>query len=115
VDQTITLAGRDWSVPVLAPKQNRVAVPLLLDLLPELADGYRRARVDASDAGRGINRLELLRALAPHYDAMCTIAFTALTRANPELQRDSFDDLAIDTEDLIAAMVPIARAAGVLR
>ena len=111
MDQTIALAGREWSLPVLAVRQNRVVVPLLLELVPAMAEAYRTARSD----GAAIDRLALLKALAPRYEAMCTVCFTALTRANPDFARAEFDELPIDTEDLIAAMVPIARAAGVLR
>ena len=40
--------------------------------------------------------------------------FAALTRAHPELTRESFDDMAIDTFELIAAVRTIALQAGLL-
>ena len=32
----ITLAGRAWLVPKLAPRQNRIVVPALVELIPKI-------------------------------------------------------------------------------
>ena len=48
------------------------------------------------------------------YDTLSTIVFTALTRATPDLTREAFDDMAIDTFELIAAVRTIALQAGLL-
>jgi len=108
---TISLAGREWSLPKLAPRQNRIVVPALLTLVPKIL----RARDEARAAGTS-SFAALARYLdTESYDTLATLVFAALTRASPALTRESFDDMAIDTFELLAAVVPIARAAGLLR
>jgi hypothetical protein len=109
---SITLAGRAWPVPTLAPRQNRIVVPALLDLVPRIL----RARDEAAAAGETGSFAGLARYLdTGSYDTLATLVYTALTRANPSLARESFDDMAIDTFELVAAVVPIARAAGLIK
>ncbi|HEY3778770.1 MAG TPA: hypothetical protein VGL35_12000 [Rhizomicrobium sp.] len=104
---TIRLAGRDWPVPVLAPRQNRIVVPTLLELIPKI--GSARAGEPHSLAG-------LARYLdTAAYDQLTDIAFAALTRAHPGLSRAEFDDFPIDTLELIAAVRTIALQAGLMR
>jgi hypothetical protein len=109
---TVTLAGRAWAVPTLAPRQNRIAVPALLALVPKIL----RARDEAEAAGEKGSYATLARTLdTESYDTLSTLVFTAITRAHPGLARTEFDDMAIDTFELIAAVAPIARAAGLIR
>lgn len=109
MDHTITLAGQEWPVPTLAPRQNRVVVPGLLEVIPQII----RARSDAPDAS-GLAQLARYLDTAT-YDRLAEIVYTALTRANPALSREAFDDLPIGTAELIGALNPIARAAGLYR
>jgi hypothetical protein len=108
-DQTITLAGQPWPVPTLAPKQNRIVVPALLEVIPRII----RARSEAPEAS-GLAQLARYLDTAT-YDRLAEIAYTALTRANPDLTRVAFDDMPIDTSELIGALNAIARAAGLYR
>jgi hypothetical protein len=116
-DQTITIGGREWPLPKLAPKQNRVVVGLLYEYLPRLQEAYRAALVDPEDASKGVRRVDMIKAFADakSQDDLGTIAFMALTRASPDLTREQFDDLPTDLEELLTALSAIARAAGVLR
>jgi hypothetical protein len=108
-DQTITLAGRHWPIPTLAPRQNRIVIPALLEVIPKIIC----ARSEASD-GTGFS--QLARYLDTQtYDRLTEIVFMALTRAHPALTRAEFDDMSIDTAELLAALNPIARAAGLYR
>ena len=108
----IILAGREWPVPKLAPRQNRIVVPALLDLVPKIL----RARDDADAAGEKGSYATLARYLdTQSYDTLAALVFAALSRAHPELARESFDDMAIDTFELVAAVPTIARAAGLLK
>jgi hypothetical protein len=108
----ITLGGRAWPMPKLAPRQNRIVVPALLDLVPKIL----AARDDADKAGEKGGFATLARYLdTESYDALAGLVFAALTRAHPDLTRDAFDNMAIDTFELVAAVVPIARAAGLIR
>lgn len=109
---TITLAGREWPLPKLAPRQNRIVVPALVTLIPKIL----RARDETTAAGETSALAGLARYLdTQSYDALANIVFAALTRATPSLTRDAFDDMAADTSELLAAVAPIARAAGLLK
>jgi hypothetical protein len=114
---TILLAGRNLPVPILAPRQNRTVVPALLELIPKIIEARKCALVDPQDESKGINRLRLLTHLVDTktYDIMCDIVFTAVTRAEPDFNRAEFDDLPLDVEDLISAILVVARQAGVIR
>lgn len=108
----ITLAGREWPVPLLAPRQNRIVVPALLELIPKIL----RARDEAAARGETGSLAQVSRYLdTAAYDRLTEVAFTALTRAHPALARTEFDDLPIDTFELIAAVRTIALQAGLIR
>jgi hypothetical protein len=110
-DPVITLAGKSWPVPRLAPRQNRIIVPALLRLIPRIV----KAR-EQSVAAREGDLAYLSRFMEEQsYDQLATVAYTALTRANPELKRSDFDDMPIHTLELIASVIVIARQAGLLR
>lgn len=81
----ITLAGEEWDIPILAPKQNRIIVPAFL----KLADPVNR------------------------YAALLDIVFTALTRARSDLKREEFEEMPILTSELIAALPVIQQQAGI--
>jgi hypothetical protein len=107
----IVLAGKSWPAPPLAPRQNRVVVPALLKLIPRIIEARDEARAaqeaDVAWLARFVDE--------PTYDQLATIAYTALTRANPEMKRSEFDDMPIDVFELVGAVFVIARQAGLLR
>lgn len=84
-DSTITIAGRMWWVPLLAPRQNRIVLPGLLAI--------------------GGNALG-------HYDTLCDVIFAALTRANPHLLRSEFEDWPISVYELVDALPIVAEQTG---
>jgi hypothetical protein len=95
-------------VPVLAPKQNRIVVPALLELVPKMI----RAREEAGASSFA----QLARYLdAAAYDRLCDLVFSALTRALPGLTRAEFDEMPIDTLELVQAVRVIALQAGLLK
>jgi hypothetical protein len=110
-DPAIILAGRSWPVPRLAPRQNKIVVPVLLRLIPRIL----RARDEALAAQE--SDLGYLGRLVDEatYEQLATIAHTALTRARPDLTRAEFDDMSVETLELIGAVFVIARQAGLLR
>jgi len=81
------IAGREWRVPLFAPRQNRIVVPALLRL--------------GTDA-------------AAHYELLLEIAFAALTRADPGIAREEFDEWPIATHELIDALPIIAKQTGLM-
>jgi hypothetical protein len=86
-DPVITLAGREWPVPLLAPRQNRVVLPGFLAM--------------GDTAWK-------------HYDTLCDVVFAALTRTKSQLDRDEFDDWPIATYELLDALPVIAKQTGFL-
>lgn len=86
-DPIIIIGGREWRVPLLAPRQNRIVLPRFLALGSEPAT---------------------------QYGFLCDIAFTALTRAHSELSRVEFEDWPVPAYELIDALPIIAGQTGFL-
>jgi hypothetical protein len=84
-DPTITLAGRQWRVPLLAPRQNRIVLPALLTL-----------------------------GTTADYALLLDIVLTALTRASPGLDESEFEDAPLPLSELIDALPVVASATGLL-
>ncbi|MGH6878876.1 MAG: hypothetical protein ACREHV_16070, partial [Rhizomicrobium sp.] len=72
-EPVIVLAGREWRVPLFAPRQNRIVVPALVRL------GSPRET---------------------QYDLLLDIVFAALTRAHPLILREDFEDWPLATHEL---------------
>ncbi len=87
-DPTITIAGREWRIPPLAPRQNRVVLPGLMRLGKEPAE---------------------------RYETLLDIVFAALTRARPSITREEFEDWPIATWELVESIPVIAKQTGLLR
>ena len=96
----VTLAGREWFVPVLAMRQARVVVPALMRLMPVLRDMQ-------SGEPAAMARLS-----SDDYDAIIAVVHAALTRAYPELSREAFLDLPASTPELVAALGVVTRQTG---
>ena len=96
----VTLAGREWFVPVLAMRQARVVVPALMRLMPvlqEMQGGDPSAMAGLSEE---------------HFENIIAIVHGALTCAYPTLTRDEFLDLPASTAELIAAIGVVTRQTG---
>jgi hypothetical protein len=101
---TVQLGGRGWPIPLLAPKQNRVVVPLVYKAAPKLFTVDR------------LNLSHLSVIMTPEfYSDMLDIVYTALTRAHPGLPRAEFDEMPIGTMELLGAVVTIAAQTGIFR
>lgn len=92
-DNYVTLDGKKWPVPKLAPRQNRKVVPAIL----------RCAKIDQ----RNITEEQV--------DDLYLVLYTGLTRAHPTLTRDEFDGMPISVEDALAAFPIVAIASGFYR
>lgn len=89
---TVTLGGRDWKIPKLAARQNKLVITRLLSL----------AAFDAQNP------------TDDQMEKLYSSVFIALTRAYPSLTRDEFDDLPISYEECMKAFPIIADAAGLI-
>src|SRR5208283_2675611 len=93
----VTLAGREWFLPPLAPRQARKVIPALMRLLPKLASLESAASAGLDEAT---------------FDELIDIVHVSLTRAYPALSRDEFLDLPIKTTELIAAIWAALKQSG---
>jgi hypothetical protein len=128
---TIRLAEKDWPVPLLAPKQNRVVGPAIvrvMDLLRKLvSELYAELTPEQVEQFGGEqqtkNRLfqtpllvsRFMVAGAQGFDDLCTAVYHALTRAHPGLTRDEFDNMPVTTLELIQASGIIAQQTGLMQ
>lgn len=91
---SVALAGRNWVMADLAPRQFRKVIPAVIGLAAV------KQPEDLDEAG--IDRL---------LDAL----YYALTRNYPDLTREEFLDLPIRLAELVAALPVLAKAAGIER
>ncbi len=86
-DPVIAIAGREWPVPALAPRQNRYVIPLLASLPSNIAFNYAAA---------------------------ADIVFLALTRGHPDLKRADFDEWPLPAWELADAIPVVANQTGMM-
>src|ERR1017187_6057755 len=109
--EQLRLAGRDWPVPILSIKQNRIVVPAVLGFMPIIA------RVGAAVANQGTDPLWFtgIKLTTADFDLMCDAVYTALTKGTPGLARSEFDNLEITVEELLTALPIVAKQTGMLK
>jgi hypothetical protein len=103
----VTLGDKQWEVPRLGSIQNRIVSPLLLEIVPKIITAKKEGGSDFDQFAKYLDTAT--------YDKLLDIAYTALTRAHPELTRDEFNDLPITVLELVVAMTTIAKQAGLFR
>lgn len=96
----ISIGGKQWQVPQLAIKQNRIIDPLVLALLP-IFYTWKSDPATISKIGR------------EQYDSLLTIVYTAITRAKPDFTLQQFEDLPATLPELINAFSIIAQQTGI--
>lgn len=102
---TVTLAGKDWPVPMLAPRQNRHVVPAIIKLGPKFANLGNLKTVSSVYA----------RVDEDVYGALLDACFWALRRAHPAMERDEFEDMPVTTNELMLALPVIAQQTGMIK
>ena len=75
----VVVGGKKWPVPPLAPRQNRIIIPLAM----------KNSSINPADVS------------PEQLDTIYEIVFQGLTRAHPTLTRDEFMDMATDLEDMM--------------
>ncbi|HEX3747592.1 MAG TPA: hypothetical protein VHW09_26840 [Bryobacteraceae bacterium] len=99
----VSLGGKDWPIPLMAARQNRVIDPLILNLLPLFAELQVNKAAGMAKLG------------TKEYDALQDIALHAIRRARPETTKDQFLDLPITLPELVAAFPIIAQQTGIFK
>jgi hypothetical protein len=92
-DPVITLGGKDFPVPLLAPRQQRVVLPAIMRLRTMNASAITQEQ----------------------YDDLCEISLAAAQRGTASMKRDDFLDMPIQINELLTALPIIARQTGLLK
>lgn len=100
----VELGGCEFFIPALALRQSRIVVPGLLKLMPRL--NAIQARIVSGDP-LGAALLE-----QDDVELMIDVVHSGLTRAYPELTRETVLDLQSSFAELIATLAVIARQTG---
>lgn len=107
----IRLGGMDWEIPVLAVKQNRIAIPAFFKFMPAFIAVAQAAATRATDP-MWFSKVSVTTA---DFDAMADAIYAALTRAKPGLARAEFDNLPVSLEEMFGALPVIAKQTGILK
>lgn len=120
--RSIILDGVAWPVPMLAPAQNEVVVPIILARIPDILRALRRPDAISADQPPGREAMEdnfdrLSRILSPEVlRDLYTVVYMALKRGHKGLTRAQFDeDFSCGVLDTIESVLTISRQTGVIR
>jgi hypothetical protein len=133
---TIHLAGKEWPIPLLAPRQNRIVVPAVAKVtkrMREIAEA-KLGKFAAEEKASLVAQLgseaalrqkiwqitdfsfEIAMELEPQFfDVICDALYWALTRAHPQTTRAQFDDMAIGMLEMIDAIGIVAQQTGMMK
>jgi hypothetical protein len=140
----IRLAGLDWPIPLLAPRQNRHVVPAVSAItkrmretaeqkLALLNDETKATMLALADpdavAQKGADAVlrqriwamtdfsfEMAQSLEPEFfDTVCNALYWSLTRAHPQLTRQQFDDMPMGMLEMIDCIGVVAQQTGMMK
>jgi hypothetical protein len=94
----ISLGGKEYPIPKLAPRQQRIVIPKGLALMKAFAESA--GKPEAGEIS------------AEQFDDLFDIVFTACTRADPSLKRDDFLDRPASFFELMSALNTIMLQTG---
>ena len=98
----VKLGGKEWPVPLLVPRQQRVAVPGILHLMPMFSVAAGQKQIP-----------QLTEA---DFDILVRTVVAGLQRANPSLTVDQFlDTVPATMTEMIVALGIIAQQSGLLK
>ncbi|MEI7669244.1 MAG: hypothetical protein WCJ33_04095 [Pseudomonadota bacterium] len=97
----ITLGNKEWFVPVLVAKQNKIIDPIIIKLLPTFAN-----------LKNGNNFLQISE---QEYNDLLEISYIAIIREHKEMTREKFLEMPITLPELINAFSVIAQQTGIFR
>lgn len=98
----ITLGGKKWPIPELAPRQLRHIRQALLEM------NRRFSAAPKDEVGSVI--IELSN--AEYESLLCDPIYWALTRAHPTMTREEFDDMALSDGELSLAWFTVRNQSG---
>lgn len=108
--EKIILAGVEWIVPKLRARQLPLVLPELMRFTRDCQDPEKVVVQVIPIDGKKV--MSVLIVHRPTVEDVLNLVYNALVFNYPQLTRDVFDGLAIELEELIAALDPIRRASG---
>lgn len=90
---TILVGGKEWPIPLMAPKQNRVIIPVI-------------AKIGGAVSTGNVSQEAM--------DSMLNVIYVGMTRAHPELTREEFDEMELPMEDQMNAFGVVSLQTGML-
>ena len=96
---TIQLAGQQYQIPQLAPRQQRIVVPAIMS--------FTNLMANQDDFMKGMS--------TEQYDRLVDLVFVAVTRANPTMKKDDFLNMEITTRELLDAIPVIMQQTGIVK
>jgi hypothetical protein len=97
----VTLGGKEFTVPLLVARENRIIDPIILKLLPIFANWQDNKNLVLSQIGE------------KEYDALHEMVFVAINRLQPEMTKEKLLDLPITLSELINSFSVIAKQTGI--
>lgn len=95
----IKLAGKDYDIPQLAPRQQRIVVPAIMSMTNIMGS--------SDDFMKSMN--------TDQYDKLLDLVFVACTRALPTLKKDDFLNMEITVRELLDAIPVIMQQTGIVK
>jgi len=96
----VTLADKQYPVPLLVPRQQRIVIPKLLALMRSMAIN---GKIDPTNL------------TTDQFDDLLDLVYVALTRGTPDLKREDFMEMPTTLLELIDAMNVIAEQTGMMK
>jgi hypothetical protein len=114
----VLLAGREWSIPKLTPKQARHVVPAMMKIIGLVAKV--KSAVTVGDDGQVSTDQQLMMAAMASIDgetfeSVATCIFWSLKRGYPQLGQGEFDEMPVDLPEMLNALPVIMRQIGFIK
>ena len=95
----VTLAGKEYPVPLLVPRQQRIVIPKLMALMKALTSG---GAIDAASIS------------TEQYDDLVDVIYHGIARGSPTFTKEQFLDEPITLTEMIKAIDAVATQTGML-
>lgn len=110
----VSLAGKLWPIPELAPRQLRLIRRDLIDITDLIQPRSAAPGDDADQRAVAVSTGERVMKLPnDQFGKMLDIVFHGLTRAHPALTKEEFDDWALADADVFAAFLIVRKQSGI--
>lgn len=108
---TVKLAEKEWPIPVLSIRQNRIVVPAVLAFMPIIAR-IMKAIASQNENPEWYSDIKLT---TPEFDLMSEAIYVSLTKGTPGLARNEFDNMEVTMEEMFAALPMVAKQTGIIK